>query len=304
MGWAFVKRRMMAELGPDWQKKFASFEHQPAAAASLGQVHRARAHRRRARSPASCNIPTCSRRSRPTCSSCEWLFAIHRRMDPAIDTSEIGKEIGARVREELDYRREAKHVALYRTHARRTCRHGARAARLAGTVDRPAAHARLARGHAACSRTRTIALEARNRIATAMFTAWWYPFSRFGVIHGDPHLGNYTVFERRRRKARRHQSARLRLHPHFPAEIRRRRGRSLSRAAARRRRPRRARLRDLGLPQAVARTDRHAQHLGALHLRRRCSTIACAPSPTAWRRANTAGAKPSGCIRRSRQRAR
>ena len=37
-------------------------------------------------------------------------------------------------------------------------------------------------------------LEERNRIATAMFKAWWLPFSRFGVIHGDPHLGNYTVF--------------------------------------------------------------------------------------------------------------
>src|SRR6187549_4034281 len=38
-------------------------------------------------------------------------------------------------------------------------------------------------------------LESRNRLATAMFTAWWFPFSRFGVIHGDPHLGNYTVFD-------------------------------------------------------------------------------------------------------------
>src|SRR3954462_10032306 len=37
MGWAFVKRRMGAELGPGWQKKFASFEHHPAPAASLGQ---------------------------------------------------------------------------------------------------------------------------------------------------------------------------------------------------------------------------------------------------------------------------
>ena len=43
MGWAFVKRRMQAELGAGWEKKFASFEHHPAAAASLGQVHKARA---------------------------------------------------------------------------------------------------------------------------------------------------------------------------------------------------------------------------------------------------------------------
>ena len=41
---------------------------------------------------------------------------------------------------------------------------------------------------------KTAPLEVRNRIGAAMFTAWWLPFSRFGVIHGDPHLGNYSVF--------------------------------------------------------------------------------------------------------------
>ena len=41
MGPAFVRRRMIAELGPDWQSRFASFEAQSAASASLGQVHRA-----------------------------------------------------------------------------------------------------------------------------------------------------------------------------------------------------------------------------------------------------------------------
>jgi predicted unusual protein kinase regulating ubiquinone biosynthesis (AarF/ABC1/UbiB family) len=41
MGPAFVKRRMMAELGGDWASKFASFDLRSAAAASLGQVHRA-----------------------------------------------------------------------------------------------------------------------------------------------------------------------------------------------------------------------------------------------------------------------
>ena len=42
MGWTFVKRRMKAELGSDWQGRFAEFEREAAAAASLGQVHRAR----------------------------------------------------------------------------------------------------------------------------------------------------------------------------------------------------------------------------------------------------------------------
>ena len=47
-------------------------------------------------------------------SQLQLLFAIRKRFDPAIDTSEIASEIGARLREELDYFREAKHVALYR----------------------------------------------------------------------------------------------------------------------------------------------------------------------------------------------
>jgi predicted unusual protein kinase regulating ubiquinone biosynthesis (AarF/ABC1/UbiB family) len=38
-------------------------------------------------------------------------------------------------------------------------------------------------------------LEDRNAIAQAMFRAWWFPFSHYGVIHGDPHLGNYTIFD-------------------------------------------------------------------------------------------------------------
>ncbi len=37
--------------------------------------------------------------------------------------------------------------------------------------------------------------EERNQITRALFRAWWYPFSHYGVIHGDPHLGNYSIFE-------------------------------------------------------------------------------------------------------------
>ena len=35
--------------------------------------------------------------------------------------------------------------------------------------------------------------QTRDAIAVGLFDAWWRPFLRYGVIHGDPHLGNYTV---------------------------------------------------------------------------------------------------------------
>jgi len=35
--------------------------------------------------------------------------------------------------------------------------------------------------------------EARNALAANMFRAWYVPLYNYGVIHGDPHLGNYTV---------------------------------------------------------------------------------------------------------------
>jgi len=193
MGWAFVKRRMMAELGPDWSKRFAQFEHHPAAAASLGQVHRGRAHDG-AELACKLQYPDMQSAVEADLKQLDLIFAIHRRMDPAIDTSEIAQEIGARIREELDYRREAKHVALYR-------------AILSDSdlirVPKPWPDLSTGRlltldwldgGHLLTHKDAPLTI--RNRLATAMFTAWWFPFSRFGVIHGDPHLGNYSVFER------------------------------------------------------------------------------------------------------------
>jgi predicted unusual protein kinase regulating ubiquinone biosynthesis (AarF/ABC1/UbiB family) len=192
MGWAFVKRRMMAELGAGWQEKFAEFEHKPAAAASLGQVHRARSLDGKLLA-AKLQYPDMQSAVEADLQQLDWLFAIHRRMDGVIDTTEISKEIGARVREELDYQREAKHVALYR-------------AMLAGAglVRVPTVWPELSTGRLLTLdwlegrkllEHKSSELAVRNVIGTAMFTAWWLPFSRHGVIHGDPHLGNYTVFE-------------------------------------------------------------------------------------------------------------
>jgi len=198
MGWAFVRRRMSAELGPDWQAKFSSFEHQPAAAASLGQVHRATA---RDGSPLACKLqyPDMQSAVEADLGQLNLLFSLRKRFDPAIDTSEIAVEIAARLREELDYVREAKHVALYRHMLKDDA-----AVRVPKVWPELSTRRLLTLDWLEGTRMLTHkadSLETRNRLATAMFTAWWLPFSRFGIIHGDPHLGNYTIFAEEGRPA-------------------------------------------------------------------------------------------------------
>jgi predicted unusual protein kinase regulating ubiquinone biosynthesis (AarF/ABC1/UbiB family) len=114
MGPAFVKRRMMAELGPGWEKRLASFDRTPAAAASLGQVHRAVALDGR---PLALKLqyPDMQSAVEADLSQLGMLLALQRRFNPEIDTTEIAKEVTERLREELDYQREARHAALYRS---------------------------------------------------------------------------------------------------------------------------------------------------------------------------------------------
>jgi predicted unusual protein kinase regulating ubiquinone biosynthesis (AarF/ABC1/UbiB family) len=192
MGWAFVKRRMSAELGAGWEKKFASFEHHPAAAASLGQVHRATALDG-AELACKLQYPDMQSAVEADLVQLQLLMSIRKRFDPAIDTTEIAVEIAARLREELDYVREAKHVALYQNMLKDE-----------PNVRVPNVWPELSTGRLLTMdwmngrkllEHKDASLSLRNNLATAMFAAWWFPFSRFGVIHGDPHLGNYTVFD-------------------------------------------------------------------------------------------------------------
>src|SRR5258708_33518466 len=78
MGAAFVKRRMQAELGPQWLTRFENFDYKPAAAASLGQVHRAVALDA---APLACKLqyPDMKSAVEADLSQLDILFAIHRR---------------------------------------------------------------------------------------------------------------------------------------------------------------------------------------------------------------------------------
>ena len=190
MGWPFVRRRMAAELGPAWRERFADFGHQAAAAASLGQVHRATGPDGR---DLACKLQYPDMKSvvEADLKQLKVVFAIYQRYDKAIDTSRIHAEIAARLREELDYDLEARHMALYtRMLAREPGVHVPEEVPELST-DRLLTMTWL-EGDRLMDWVGRSAAE-RNTVAHNMFRAWYVPFYRYGVIHGDPHLGNYTV---------------------------------------------------------------------------------------------------------------
>jgi predicted unusual protein kinase regulating ubiquinone biosynthesis (AarF/ABC1/UbiB family) len=192
MGWLFVRRRMANELGDDWQSKFTEFERTAARAASLGQVHRARAQDGRA---LACKLQYPDMRAAVDAdlAQLKLIFAVYRRYDPTIDPGEIHAEIAARLHEELDYVREARHIRLYAAMLARE-----EGVHVPEVVDALSTRRLLTmtwlEGRPLMAFT-DAAPETRNAIAHHLFRAWYVPFYDYGVIHGDPHLGNYTVRE-------------------------------------------------------------------------------------------------------------
>ncbi len=190
MGWLFVKRRMASELGADWQTRFAGFEHEAAAAASLGQVHRAVGLDGR-RLACKLQYPDMASVVEADLKQLRVILGLYRGYDKAIDPSDVQEELAERLREELDYDREARHMRLY----------GHMLAKEQGVhtpqvVPELTTQRLLTMTWLDGERMMTFVdrhLEARNAVAYNMFRAWYVPFYFFGVIHGDPHLGNYTV---------------------------------------------------------------------------------------------------------------
>jgi predicted unusual protein kinase regulating ubiquinone biosynthesis (AarF/ABC1/UbiB family) len=191
MGWPFVNRRMTTELGDDWKSRFKSFEREAAKAASLGQVHRAQDPDGAA---LACKLqyPDMESVVEADLRQLKLVFAAYRRFDPAIDPTDIHKEISDRLREELDYEHEAKNLALYR-HMLGKEKH----IHIPDVHDDLSTRRLLTMSWLEGQPLKDVAAEAdqktRDAIAVNMFRAWYVPFYQYGVIHGDPHLGNYTV---------------------------------------------------------------------------------------------------------------
>jgi len=189
MGWPFVKRRMQAELGPEWQSQFQLFEPTASAAASLGQVHKAIDHEGR---HLACKLqyPEMGSAVEADLKQLKLVLKSFEMINGSLDTENLQLEIAERLREELDYRREAKHMKLFGEMLQ-----GFSFARVPEVKDSLTTERLLTMSWLEGEKLLTLR-EApqtlRNEASTYLFKAWYHPLYHYGILHGDPHLGNYT----------------------------------------------------------------------------------------------------------------
>lgn len=190
MGWPFVRRRMKTELGPDWESRFKSFEKESSAAASLGQVHKAVTHGGQL---IACKLqyPDMQSAIEADLNQLKLIFSLYEKYDKAISTRYIHKELSLRLNEELDYELEARHAKLYHWMLR-----DEKDIHVPEIVDDLSTKRLLSSTWLDGDRILDFVAapqETRDKLAYTMFRAWYVPLYYYGTIHGDPHLGNYTV---------------------------------------------------------------------------------------------------------------
>ena len=190
MSWVFVKRRMKAELGDNWENNFSSFDKEASFAASLGQVHKAKLKNNEI---VACKLqyPDMSSAVEADLNQLKIIFKIYSSYNKSIQIREIYKEIEARLKEELDYKLEHRHLKIFEY------------------MHKKNSFIKIPKVYKNISTQRLLVMEyldgkklieyknssqkIRNELAKNLFMAWYLPFYKYGIIHGDPHLGNYSV---------------------------------------------------------------------------------------------------------------
>ena len=189
MGWPFVKRRMQTELGLGWQSNFQKFDPNASAAASLGQVHKAVDQEGRL---LACKLqyPEMGSAVEADLNQLKFILKSFEIYSGALDTKNLQLEVADRLREELDYLLEAKHIKIFKemlavfpfadvpevidslTTSRLLTMSWLEGKKLLTLTDAPQ--------------------EVRNEVSSHLFKVWYYPLYHYGILHGDPHLGNYS----------------------------------------------------------------------------------------------------------------
>lgn len=197
MDYPLIRKQIVRELGSPPERLFAEFEEEAFAAASLGQVHRARL-KDGSTVVVKVQYPGVEETVRQDLQNMKALlhtFTMIGRdvMRQKIDQSDVARELEERLHEELDYVNEARNIQCFQ--------------KMFAADDEvviPAVYPSLS-----SRRVLTMGLvegyplkdilapgveqATKDWVALKYFRVVWRQVFEFGVLHTDPHPGNYLV---------------------------------------------------------------------------------------------------------------
>ena len=186
---ATVHRVLGAELGPDWRSRFREFDDSPAAAASIGQVHRAVWSDGR---PVAVKVqyPGAGDALVSDLKQLSRFSSLFRILQPGLDIKPLVAELRDRVVEELDYQLEASaqrgFAEAYRDDPQIMIPEVVASARrviVTEWADGTPLATVIAEGTA----------EQRDRAGHRLSTLHFSGPARAGLLHADPHPGNFRI---------------------------------------------------------------------------------------------------------------
>jgi predicted unusual protein kinase regulating ubiquinone biosynthesis (AarF/ABC1/UbiB family) len=186
-----VHKVLAEDLGPQWREQFTEFDDQPAAAASIGQVHRATWTDGRAVA-VKIQYPGAGKALTNDFTQLARIGRLFGVLMPGLDTKPLLEELRARVTEELDYRLEAVSQQAF-------------ADAYAGDPDIYVPSVLLATDHVLVTEwmdgtplAQIIAggtPQQRNRAGIMLVRFLFSGPARAGLLHADPHPGNFRLLD-------------------------------------------------------------------------------------------------------------